>query len=556
MLSFAAMYLFYDYSFTRHVRGEATRVNIAGQMRFRNFEMAWLMHRIAEAKLPELRESLIMELKHEMDTFEGIAMDLKEGNKSLGINPLEYKEGQIMHNNIMDKWHSGFKPMLLKGIEASGRDLWEILDRYDSGIHGYVYEIDKFVSFIEDDYKKEIRERDIFRLYFIGFLAMASVLIVIYARKFIIIPILRLKDTVKEIEMGNFDARVEIKTGDEPGDEIVELSKSFNHMALVLKTIIDENIKLIEGLEKKVKERTKELEDMNRQLLSLNMELEFNREKADEAKLQAEAATRAKSEFLANMSHELRTPLNAIIGFSEIMQMGLGGELTEKQKEYIGAVYKSGTHLLGLISDILDLSKVEAGKMELSYSDVDVKTVINESLLFVREKAMKHRIKVTTDVEESTGAIEGDERRSKQVLVNLLSNAVKFTPDGGSVSVQARRVKGQESGVKEREETIDDSLLATGPLLLAPDRNFIEISVADTGIGIKPEDMGKLFEPFQQLESTYEKKYEGTGLGLALCKRIVELHGGNIRAESEYGKGSRFTFKMPIERPIKVKGEQ
>ena len=230
MLAFVAVELFWDYSLTSHISGDATRVNIAGQMRFRNFEMAWLMHRIAEARKPELRESLILELEKEMAAFEGLARDLKEGNKSLGINPLEYKEGRIMLNNIMDKWHSSFKPRLLKGLGTSGRNLWEIVDSYDSEIQGYVYEIDSFVSFIENDYKREIREHNIFRLYFIGFLAAASAFIVIYARKFIVIPALRLRDAAKEIEQGNFDARIDVKTDDEIGS----LSKTFNDMAQFL----------------------------------------------------------------------------------------------------------------------------------------------------------------------------------------------------------------------------------------------------------------------------------------------------------------------------------
>ncbi|MEW6739585.1 MAG: ATP-binding protein [Nitrospirota bacterium] len=509
MLSFTAAHLFRDYRFTQHIRGEATRVNMAGQMRFRNFEMAWLIHRIAEAKKPELRESLIMELKHEMNTFEAIARYIKEDNESLNIYFFEYKEGQIMLNNIMDKWHGDFKPMLLKGIEASGKDLHEILDKYDSAIHDYVYEIDKFVGFIEDHYKRELRERDIFRLYFIGFLALVCLFIVIYARNLIIMPAMRLRDAVKEIEKGNFGTRIDIKTG----DEIEELSKSFNNMAETLGITFNENRLLIEGLEEKVKERTRQLEDSNYELQLLNRELAVRRE-------EAEAATRAKSKFLANMSHELRTPLTAIIGFSELMQMRIGGELTDKQKRYIEAINKSGAHLLGLINDILDLSKVEADKMELSYSDVDIKNIINESLIFMREKSMKHGIKVATDVEENIDIIKADEKRLKQVLINLLSNAVKFTPDGGSVGVRARLA----------------------------DSDSIEISVTDTGIGIAKEDMGKLFEPFQQLGSIYEKRCEGTGLGLALCKRIVELHGGNIWAESEYGKGSRFAFKMSIKR--------
>jgi signal transduction histidine kinase len=503
MIFFTTAYLFWDYRFTQHIKGEATRINIAGQMRFRNFEMAWLIHKILDTKNPDLRESLIMELKHKMDTFEDIAKNLKEGNRSLDIRPLEYKEGQIMLDNIIDEWHSDFKPMLLKGIELQEKEAGIILDKYNAGIQGYVYRIDKFVSSLEKEYKRKMRKRDISRLYFIGFLAMVSMFILIYVRNLIILPTIRLSDAAKEIAAGNFDARVENKTNDEIG----ELSKSFNYMTQTLKSLID-------GL----KERT--------------VELEFARD-------MAEAATRAKSEFLANISHELRTPLNAIIGFSDVMQIGLGGELTDKQKEYIRTIQKSGDHLLGIINDILDLSAVEAGKMELSYSDVDVNALINESLFFIMEKAMRHGIKVTTDVGENIGTIEADEKRLKQVLVNLLSNAVKFTLDRGSISVSARRV--------------DSSWLMTNidelsAMSYERNRDFVEISVADTGIGIKPEDTDRLFKPFQQLESPYKKRYEGTGLGLALCKRIVKLHGGDIWAESEYGKGSRFAFKMPVKR--------
>lgn len=284
-----------------------------------------------------------------------------------------------------------------------------------------------------------------------------------------------------------------------------------------------------EHLEELVKKRTAELENANRELELLNSELIQRKQEAENAKLQAISANRAKSDFLANMSHELRTPLNSIIGFSEILQDELYGKLNEKQKEYIKDIVGSGGHLLNLINDILDLSKVESGKMELELSTFRLQDVLEMSKVMFKEKAIKHNIKLSLEIEpDSDIEIEADERKLKQIMFNLLSNAVKFTPDGGSVHITARTVtppnlpldKGRQGGV-------------------------IEITVEDTGIGIKPEDMNKLFKEFSQLETPYEKRYEGTGLGLALTKKFVELHGGKIWAESEYGKGSRFSFVIP-----------
>ncbi|MBI5213562.1 MAG: HAMP domain-containing histidine kinase [Nitrospirae bacterium] len=239
---------------------------------------------------------------------------------------------------------------------------------------------------------------------------------------------------------------------------------------------------------------------------------------AEEAKFQAEAANKAKSEFLANMSHELRTPLNAIIGFSEVMLEGIGGTVNDKQKEFLKDIKGSGDHLLSLINDILDLSKIEAGKMELEPSEFNLKELIEGSLVMVKEKAFKHKIKVRAEVEDEIRSIVADERKIKQVAFNLLSNAMKFTPDGGSVFVRAKKAG----------------------------EDCVEISVKDNGIGISPEDRKKLFQPFQQLETTLKKKHAGTGLGLNLCKKFVELHGGSIRVESEVGKGSKFIFVIPV----------
>ena len=273
------------------------------------------------------------------------------------------------------------------------------------------------------------------------------------------------------------------------------------------------------------------------------------------ARLSAESANRTKSDFLANMSHELRTPVNSIIGFSEILQDELFGKLNEKQQEYVKNISGSGKHLLNLINDILDLSKVEAGKMELEPGRFLLRDELTASLSMLKEKAMKHGIKLDCELSpEADIELEADERKLKQILYNLLSNAVKFTPEGGSVRVSARLTRDERGWTRdegrgrrdEGRETRDEkaSVVLTSE---ASDRpSSIEISVTDTGIGIAPEDIPKLFSEFTQLESTYTKQHEGTGLGLALTKRLVELHGGRIWVESEFGKGSRFIFAIPI----------
>jgi signal transduction histidine kinase len=237
----------------------------------------------------------------------------------------------------------------------------------------------------------------------------------------------------------------------------------------------------------------------------------------EEKSRQIEAANRHKSEFLANMSHELRTPLNAIIGFSEVLGERMFGELNEKQAEYTDDILTSGRHLLSLINEILDLSKVEAGRMELELATFDLPLAIDNARTFVRERATKHGINLDVTVDERLGDFVGDERKIKQILLNLLSNAVKFTPEGGRIGINARQADGA-----------------------------VEISVSDTGIGIAPEDQATIFEEFRQVGSDYAHKKEGTGLGLTLAKKFVELHGGKIWVESEVGKGSTFIFTLPM----------
>jgi signal transduction histidine kinase len=229
-----------------------------------------------------------------------------------------------------------------------------------------------------------------------------------------------------------------------------------------------------------------------------------------------EAASRHKSEFLANMSHELRTPLNAIIGFSEVLAERMFGALNEKQEEYLKDIHASGQHLLSLINDILDLSKIEAGRMELELTDFDLPTAIDNALTLVRERAGRRSIALHTAVDPQLGQVRADERKVRQVVLNLLSNAIKFTPEGGRIEVQAALGEGS-----------------------------VEVSVSDTGVGIAPEDQEAVFEEFRQV-GTSSRRVEGTGLGLTLCRKFVELHGGKIRVKSEVGAGSTFTFTLPL----------
>ncbi len=244
---------------------------------------------------------------------------------------------------------------------------------------------------------------------------------------------------------------------------------------------------------------------------------------------QLEAANRHKSEFLANMSHELRTPLNAIIGFSEVLVEKMFGDLNDKQVEYLQDIHSSGHHLLTLINDILDLSKIEAGRMELDLASFDLGDLLESASMLVRERAIRNGLSLSLDVPDGLGDWVADQRKIKQVVINLLSNAVKFTPAGGSVTLRARHVKVGQAGA-------------------------VEVAVIDTGVGIAADQQALVFEEFLQAAGDHLRKAEGTGLGLALAKRFVELHGGTIRVESSPGQGATFTFVLPHRVPEVVQG--
>jgi signal transduction histidine kinase len=314
-------------------------------------------------------------------------------------------------------------------------------------------------------------------LLLLAFVAGAVALAVLLAGR-LVRPIKRMQVAAAAIGGGAYQERIELDRRDELGD----LAQTFNRMAVSLQ-------ELITGLEWKVAERTQELE----------------------------VASKHKSDFLANMSHELRTPLNAIVGFSQVLQEELYGELNEKQKEHLGHILSSANHQLSLINDILDISKVEAGHVELEVAPFSLREALERGVLMVKERAVKDGVAIDLDLDPAADSIEGDERRVRQVVFNLLSNAVKFTPDGGRVEIRTVRDDGE-----------------------------VTVSVADTGPGIAREDQELIFEEFQQARVVEGERPQGTGLGLALSRTLVELHGGRIWVESSPGRGSVFSFTLPV----------
>jgi signal transduction histidine kinase len=288
--------------------------------------------------------------------------------------------------------------------------------------------------------------------------------------------------------------------------------------------------------------QTKELEQLNKKLRREIVQRKRGERKLFEAKEEAEHANRAKSNFLTNMSHELRTPLNHIIGFVELLLDRSAGDLNAQQDEYLRDVSESSRHLLALINDILDLSKVEAGKLNLHMKEIRLQHFFENSFNIVREKALKHAIALKTDIGKLPDVLLADEKMLKQILYNLLSNAVKFTPDGGTVTLLVRsNFNGSHDDSHETANAVFDAET------MHRGEKHIQVSVIDTGIGITEKDLTRVFQPFEQAEPSISKQYSGTGLGLSLTKELVEHHGGRIWAESQGpGKGSAFHFTIPL----------
>lgn len=369
-----------------------------------------------------------------------------------------------------------------------------VRDYYDAG---YDYKLGEIRGALSVIIPKEIAEqRYATAIIFFITIGTASILLVVViifftANKFLK-PIEKLTAAATAIKKtGDLTTRVEISTNDEVG----QLGEAFNDMSDKLRSSYA-------MLEQRIAEKT---EHLQRAVSALKR------------------ANRMKSEFLANMSHELRTPLNAIIGFAEVLKDKLCGDLNAEQEDFVKDIHSSGRHLLQMINDILDLSKIEAGKMELQYEVFLVSDAIEEVYTILKGLAKKKQLQLKTVIQEDVKDIEADRVKFKQILYNLLSNAIKFTPQNGTITTNAAIVDGK-----------------------------MQVSVSDSGIGIKPDDQGKVFKEFWQADSSFSRKYEGTGLGLALTRRIVEMHGGNIWFESEYGKGSTFYFAIPVTKSQKI----
>lgn len=293
--------------------------------------------------------------------------------------------------------------------------------------------------------------------------------------------------------------------------------------------------------EKQVREQTASLEKANMGLRQEITEREKIEAQLFQAKSAAETANRAKSEFLATMSHELRTPLNHILGFTELVLGKNFGPLNENQEEYLNDVLHSSNHLLSLINDILDLSKVEAGKLELDCSPVQLKEILENSLILIREEPMRRQIQLSSELNGVPETLSLDERKFKQILYNLLDNANKFTPEGGKILLAAHLVTTEE--VKARLRASPFSSFVDG---LKDHPNWLQVCIQDTGIGLARHNFERIFKIFEQVDGSLNRRYEGAGLGLALAKRLVELHGGKIWVESEgEGKGCTFCFIVP-----------
>lgn len=323
-------------------------------------------------------------------------------------------------------------------------------------------------------------------------------------------PITRLTESTARMAEGQIDQEIPVDSRDELG----ALATTYNKMAKALKRTLDERARvamqlrdLNRSLEDRIRERTSELEETNRELAR---------------------TSRHKSEFLANMSHELRTPLNAILGFTELIIDGVYGKIPAELGESIQDIHINGRHLLRLVNDVLDLSKIEAGQMRLNPGEYTIQSLIDSVISATRSLATEKRLELASRIEADLPVVWGDSKRMTQVLMNLVGNAIKFTPGGGRVTVTAKRVRGGQ-----------------GETSSARNSEFIEVAVADTGIGIPVDELKNIFSEFRQVDSSITREYGGSGLGLSIAKRLVEMHEGSIWAESQVGKGSIFYFQIP-----------
>ena len=412
------------------------------------------------------------------------------------------RSGNLFLDDLMQSAHTGEKSICYIESSFGNHELLEAHVRYFKAFDWYIV-LAYPVREIQESAKNLLGRQSLI----IGLIFLASLIAAFAFVTKISNPLKKLAFDAKELASHDFTKGDTIQNDSfiniHPGltDEVGRLAEAFALMKYELKKNIEQVVEATSAKERLEKEA-------------------------------AEDANRAKSEFLANMSHELRTPLNHIIGFTELVLDKNFGELNDIQNEYLTDVHTSSKHLLSLINDILDLSKVEAGKLELQVETVCIETLLKNSIVMIKEKAMKRSVKIQLEANGIPENITADERKLKQVMYNLLSNAMKFTSEGGEVKIEAQNFKFNGNGDENDKKS---------------DRPGIKISVSDTGIGINSKDIDRIFNPFEQVESSASRKFQGTGLGLSLTRQLVELHGGKIWVESKGdNQGSTFRFVIPV----------
>ncbi|WP_420264578.1 ATP-binding protein [Candidatus Magnetominusculus dajiuhuensis] len=508
-----ASFIITSFWFTSIIENDAKRVSVAGSERIRLLKIEMLATMAASHLSHSFAETTYLT---EIGKFEESLMGFKYGNPAISLKACKNKGITQRVSKLIDEWTASVKPELL----AAGTNIRVgkpvAINKLHVTINSYCDDIDDLTTSIVKRSDRQFLLHDKIRLTLLASVIIFFVMGIYFTESNLVLPLKRLLRAATDMEQGRLDVRVAAKSSDEIG----QLSQKFNSMAHTLQIYIDENSRRMNQLDQMNKKAEEMVNDATHELQLTNRELIIAKEMAD-------AANRAKSQFLANMSHELRTPLNAIIGFSEMLKMGIAGELQPDQQEYINDIFDSGHMLLSLISDILDLSKIEADKHDLKLVDVDVRTAIERVINLFKEKTLKRNLSLSTIIHDGVHTVYADERRLGQVISNLLSNAVKFTPNGGEITVGA-------------------------VIINTNGRQLAEIYVKDTGPGVKAEDLPKLFTEFQQLDTTEELQHMGTGLGLALSKKLIEAQGGTIRVESQWTKGAEFRFTIPVKKQLEA----
>ncbi len=507
-LVFTSIYVSAEHYFTAHIRGEGTRINMAGNLRYRSYKIGWLLHRLVEKKSPELIETI----RDEMKAFEEIAGTLSSGQKDIDVMPVTETAEITEIEGIISKWNGGIKPMVLDILEHPDDRARQILDRYDSKISPFVSEINDYVGLLEIHFNEEIKRIDRFRIYALVLFIIVAPLVVFYIRKGIIKPLSTLKDVAKEIGKGNYGIRIDFK-GD---DDIKFLAETMNEMALGIEGAIT-------NLEDLVQQRTAEIKASNADLQTSYMQLEATtadlreaNQGLAEANDELKGLSRLKAHFLQTISHELRSPLSPILGYLELMRDGSVGELTSKQKEVVAEMHICGRSMQLLVDELLEVASMQAGNILLEFKEVDLSQLLQHAVKEERKYADEKSTEIDVRVPADPVLLVGDSKSLSGIFTHLLRNAVKFSREKGKVEVE---VKVMDNGV--------------------------EVTVSDMGIGIPQDKLDKIFDVFYQVDSSPARRFEGVGLGLYLVKKLTALHKGTIRVKSKEGEGTAFSVFIP-----------